>query len=83
LASAFKPEAIAKWAVARGSEIAKATAGEVGITTPAQTILEQKVGEAAGVKEEKPWDELMADTGKCHESCCWSNTSIGWWTCGN
>ena len=61
------PESWWQWIKKTAVELGKAEAGEVGITTPGQTIAEQKIGEEYGVKPPKTWDELMADVGEAQK----------------
>jgi hypothetical protein len=61
LAKEGNPESWAKWIGERAVELGKSLAGEVGITTPGQTVIEQKVGEHYGYKPKKTAEELMAD----------------------
>ena len=55
------PESWAKWIKESAVEFGKAFTGEVGITTPGQTVIEQKLGEQYGIKPVKTGAELAAD----------------------
>ena len=58
------PKDWAKWIGERATDLTKAAVGEAGVTTPAQTIIEQEVGEVYGYKPHRtPW-ELAGDVAK-------------------
>lgn len=51
------PETFGHWLGERSKDIARSTAGEVFITTPAQTLAESLLAEGAGVHDATTWGE--------------------------
>ena len=63
-------------------ELGESFAGEVGFTTPGQTVAEQKIGEAYGVKPSKTDAELLAEL-RSAEGGWVASWYSGWWSaCG-
>ena len=57
------PQSFTNWIKERAVEFGKATLGEVTVTTPAQTLIEQGLGEQYGVRAlktaEEKWDQVI------------------------
>ncbi len=56
------PETLGHWLGEQSKEVAKSTAGEVLITTPAQTLAEALLAEGSGVRDATTWGEKGLST---------------------
>src|SRR5580765_128611 len=61
IVSEKNPVSWANWVKERAVELAKTTAGEIGVTTPAQTAIQQELGEQYGIEKKKTLGEKLSD----------------------